>query len=128
MSKNYISLERGGVKTGLKFDNGTIDHFGELVGVEDPITYQPESFTYTGLKKFAAIILRAALISNLEAKGQSPIVTEEEINIWMRELTPTDVYDLIQTWGDLVNPPQFRVVNGEVGKDTQPEISHMAAN
>lgn len=113
--KNYLQIDVGGQKRGLKFNMGTYEAILELTG-KDPLAYVPESNSYADLRPYAKNIFHAALLSNCRSQKVAPDFAQEDVDAWFDELSIQDVTLIINLHTGKVDSPS---ANGEAGKDTQ---------
>jgi hypothetical protein len=114
MSKNYIQVDLGGKKCGLKFNFGTLEHIERETG-EDPL-----GFTISGSKLISnvAIVIYAGLLSNAECKGVEPDFTKDEVTRWVRQIEDmTIVTDVIEVFQSAYKVKSK--ASGEEAADTQ---------
>lgn len=97
MAKNYLQLELGGKKRGLKFNMNTLDKIEQLTG-EDPTQFLPATKSYSDAKKYAIILIHAALLSNCDSKKEEPDFTESDVTEWYKELTFSEVTEVINVF------------------------------
>jgi hypothetical protein len=120
MSKNYLSLELGGVQRGLKFNIGTLKCLKDVTGL-DPTDFKAESTKFSDLLPYAEKILHAALLSNCLSKKELADFTADDVTNWMDELDIPTITMVINLYNGIFTVPTPSA-NGEVGKDTQPAI------
>lgn len=117
MSKNYITLELGGISRGLKFNIGTLKYLKDVTGI-DPMEYKVETNTFAELLPYATNILHAALLSNCLSKKEQPDFTAADVQGWVDDLSVSDLTEVILKYNEIFVSPKAQA-NGEVGKDTQ---------
>ena len=119
MTKTYQSYTLGGKERGFMLRNATIDFIGDLTGA-DPLEFTPKGATWNDIKEYAATILHAGLLCDLHFKNEQPDFTREDVQTWMKALSPAEIYSLTDMYRQFLNP-NILTANGEVGKDTRGE-------
>jgi hypothetical protein len=126
MSKNYLSLNLGGKERGLKFNNRTINIIGDLTG-NDPLTFIPPSSAWKDLLEYTSTILHAALLSNLASTKEQPDFVKADIDEWLNDLAPEQIYTISNVYAQLLTP-SIITTNGEVSSDTRGQATNVAAS
>jgi hypothetical protein len=119
MSKNYISLELGGVPRGLKFNIGTLRCLKDVTGI-DPLDFKAESEKISDLLPYAESLMHAALLSNCLSKKLPADFTAEDVTVWFNDLDIATITDIINRYNNIFSASPS--ANGEVGKDTQQAV------
>jgi hypothetical protein len=120
MTKNYLSLELGGISRGLKFNVGTLKCLKDVTGL-DPTEFKAESTQFSDIIPYAEKILHAALLSNCLSKREPADFTAEDVSYWINDLDVPTITMVINMYNGIFTVPTPSA-NGEVGKDTQPAI------
>jgi hypothetical protein len=116
MLKNYMTLKLGGQVRGLKFNIGTLKCLRDITGI-DPLAYKAESDTFQDLLPYATKIMHAALLSNCLSKKEQPDFRDEDVSVWVDELSVAELTEVIAHYNSIFTTKLS--ANGEVGKDTQ---------
>ena len=119
MNKNYISLEIGGRKRGLKFDIGAKEIALEISNqIEATSHVQPVS-----------MMIYSGLMANCEIKGEEPDFTLDDVKKWVRRMDQETYNEVAAAWHkafDIPLPANLQSASGEGGKNTQEEASSVA--
>lgn len=116
MGKNYLQLEINGQLYGLKFNIGTYNNVRQATGL-DPFKYLAASEGFDDIIPYAKVIIKAALLSNCQSKGETVEYTDKEIDDLVTEMSPADLQIIITMYNNPVDSKPS--VNGEVSKHTQ---------
>ena len=84
MSKNYLQVELGGEKRGLKFNLGTLRYIGEITD-KDPIDFSKQLGNLTDIYKVVYTIVHAGMLSNYDSLNKEADFSEKDINKWIGE-------------------------------------------
>lgn len=114
---NYLQIELGGEKRGLKFNMMTCEILQEQTG-KDPLAELGviKDGNFKNLKETVFEIFYAALLSNCRSKKTEPDFTKEQAGEWFNDLHPLYLYKIIQAFN---SPSTEQSANGEVG-DSKP--------
>lgn len=114
---NYLQIELGGQKRGLKFNMMTCEILQEQTG-KDPLAELGviKDGNFKNLKETVFEIFYAALLSNCRSKKVEPDFTKEQAGEWFNDLHPLYLYKIIQAFN---SPQTEQSANGEVG-DSKP--------
>lgn len=115
---NYLQIELGGVKRGLKFNMLTCEILQEITG-KDPLSELGviKDNNFKDLKETVFGIFYAALLSNCRSKKVEPDFTKDQAQEWFDDLHPVYLYKII---GAFNTPQTEQSANGEVGKEEKP--------
>jgi hypothetical protein len=101
MALNYIQVELGGEKRGLKYGLGALKHIKNLTSA-DPfaLTAKGASDNIEDQIEFAAIVFYAGLLSNCDSKKQEPDFTIEDVTRWVEEMPTGLIKHVVEFFGD----------------------------
>jgi hypothetical protein len=114
MSKNYINLDLGGEKRGIKFSMGTLEHLESITG-EDPYKFAIRTDNVKDFLRDATIVIYAGLLSNSDAKREEPQYTKEDVSTWVRDLGFSEIMSILQVYQKAYSS----TASQEGGTDTQ---------
>jgi hypothetical protein len=117
---NYLQLELGGQKRGLKFDIGTLKVLRDQFDI-DPFTFRTESNSLTELLPYATKIIYSAALRNLRVKKEPEDITYEQFESWVDELDIPTISLAVSCYNGIF-VTKSPSANGEVGKDTQVNV------
>lgn len=116
MSKKYISLELGGEKRGLSFNNNTLQFMQSEFDI-DPLTFKAESTSWKDLLPYAVKIVYVALLSNYKSKKQEPSFGLQDVEDWVGEMNGAELTEVVSMWNGQFRMDAEPSANGEVGGD-----------
>lgn len=117
MSKTYQTFTLGGKERGFRLRNKTIDFIGEITG-SDPLEFTPKGTTWKDIRDYAKVILHAGILSDLHSKNEVPDFSSQEVDQWMDDIAPQEIYMVSDMYRQFLNPSIISA-NGEVGADTR---------
>lgn len=119
MSKDYLQIELGGKKRGLKFNMGLLYFLGEMIK-SDPLVMDMSSNSYTSTFSNLKNIVTAGLMANEAVKttGKKEEFTPEEVHEWVLAMSSQDSFTVIDMFTKIYERPKD-VASPEGSKDTR---------
>ena len=119
MSKDYLQIELGGKKRGLKFNMGLLYFLGEIIK-SDPLAMDMTSNSYTSTFSNLKNIVLAGLRANeaVKSNGKKEEYTTEQIQEWILAMSSEDSFTVIDMFTKVYERPKD-VASTEGGKDTR---------
>jgi hypothetical protein len=120
---NYLQVQLGGEKRGLKFNLGTLRHIGAITG-QDPFAFAINIKEYSNFIEDLGTIIYAGLLSNCDSKKVAPDFSQEDARRWADELD--NMSEALSIIAAFHNAFKVEVVSQEGNADTQLAATNVA--